>query len=212
MDAQLIDSSFNNENIREAAVKAIKESVAVSEKYGQLDAWAVAKSNLGALAAQRSRSADCPDEERAFHRVRAIAEYLSALEAFEFIFFPYKVAETQVALADVYIDQAERVLGTAKEVYLFRAVQMCEAAAGHYDPQHYPKHWAKTQMYLGLIFLLHSEIEGINCAVEDLNRALIFFQNAREIFEQVDAQPQLDACRARICEVETALKQAQAPP
>jgi transcriptional regulator with XRE-family HTH domain len=192
-----------DDSILEAAFQAFIQTVAASEASSDAETWGAAKANIGGVLAEQSKAADLQPFQRAFLKIRAIAEFSSALETFPEVAFPYKYADTHQNLARVLVDYATTDAGPLTEFYLFRSLQSFEAAAVIYNREIHLLKWVELQNLIGAVILFHARMEGVQTQEHDYARALEAYKAAHDASLGHVSEAETAACRAIIEQIQS---------
>lgn len=200
--------SLKKESVKSAedtvneALRACARAISISEEHFYPDLWGGTKINSAALFNLKAKfnSRKKPDSAY-FFRIQAIAAYLAAVEVYPLVGFPQTYAEAHFGLANTLFDQALTMNSEMREMYLYRARGEYEAALQVFTEERNPLRWAQIQMYLGSIFGVHAEIEGISSAEADREEAIKHYLNAIRAFEVIQCPDGVSSCRRAITRV-----------
>lgn len=180
------------------ALEAFEDCVSVSVTYSNAEAWGAAKTNIGNILAKMAQNNGIADYKSEFLRLRAIAEYLSAIEISAITSFPFRTANIHLSLANTLVEQSRVAQTSFTEVYLMRAVQSYEIASTIFTKQIDPLRWADIRERIGSIFAQHSTFPYAPSPQADRDRAIKELTEAVEIFEQFDYKADLSRCSKKI--------------
>jgi hypothetical protein len=158
------------------AKKALLRAIELSATEGQIDVWAAAQYNLGGMLA--GEAADADEESAQFLRIQSVSAFNAAMEAYPNTGFSLHVANTQLALGRVLLEIAKSSSPQFRELYLIRTIGANEAASMNFDKESHLQNWSYAQFCIGLAFFLHAEISDAKLAIEDLEKALTYFDAA----------------------------------
>lgn len=199
----------DNNQLSTKAMKALLRAIELSAQTGQLDVWGNCQFNLGSELAARARSKQAEDMEFAsFLRIQAIAAFNASLEAYPQTLLTPQIARTQLALGNALLDQARSCAKTLREVYLIRSIGAFQVGSAVYAED--SVEWSYAQFSIGLAFFLHAEVSGREMAIDDLTRALEFFDVALPGYKSPELEHDLKKLRAAQKEAKTRLHALQA--
>jgi len=205
----LLDAKTPEESsILEEGLEAFRRAVAAAESGIGLDVWGAAQANLGRiLARQAKRSAD--GAKAHFLRIQSAAAFMSAMEAHQFLSYVFHIAEIQKDLGDLFTEQAMGLRPDDAEVYLVRALNAYEAACRSFTVERNPEIWAQIQVGMARAVSFHSQLEGVETAVDDLEKALALLSGAQGCFEALNHAKEVAYCRDSAGLLRDALRKAR---
>ncbi len=202
--AQSVDLKIPGVDLGAEALAAYRDAVVASEGQSDLEVWGVARFNIGALLAEQADAKDLDANQRAFLRVRAMAEFNAAIETYPATAFPFRFAEAQRALGQVLFHHALTIVDNdLSEAYLFRALNAFEGAAEIIGRDRKPLDWAAIQMYVGAVFECHARFADVTVALGDMERAVARYEAAASVFTVVHAPDEKEACDRAIDNIRT---------
>jgi hypothetical protein len=158
------------------AKKALLRAIELSTQEGLLDVWSAAQFNLGGMLAEQAQRAE--PSRAAFLRIQSVAAFMSSSEAYPGTSFAVQLADTQLSLGRVLLEQASQSIMKLKEMYLFRSINAIEAATEIFRKESHLEKWSQAQFHIGLAYYLHAEIAEPEIAVADLENAISCFESA----------------------------------
>ena len=164
------------------ALQHFSDAADYAETHCNFETWGAAKANRARMLFMQAERADAEDPQRSFLFVRAISEFLAAIETFPETLFPGRLADTKVLLARVLSSFANALQDERAEVYMLRAIHAFEAASLIYETLA-PIRWAECQIQVGSIIAQHGLSRFTNDPNYDYEQALHRLQSAREVFE-----------------------------
>ena len=167
------------------ATAVLRSAIQAAEDSCDMAVWSAAKVNLGGLMATQAMQKDTSIEEQIFLRIRAISEFLGAIETFPETIFPYRFAQAQTSLADVFFAHATTIPSEASEVYLLRAIGAYEAALQIYTREFHPAQWGHLQVNIGKVIHYHSTLDWISSQKSDQEEAEKYYNSAIEVSEEL---------------------------
>lgn len=204
-----IDTSINKEDVLKEALTAFSMAVKASEERSNIETWGGAKINVGNLLADCARAESTTPEDRVFLRVRAVCEYASACEVHPFLAFHEQFAFAQYQLGEVLFELAKSTPRGLAEPYLSRSMNAFYTASTVWDEERAPSRWASINLRLGRGFMWHAEMEEVDTALSDYEKALEHLNIALPIFEEDNSASELDACKHAIARATAGLSAAQ---
>lgn len=185
MDLHRLIGSERDASLLDRAIEAFNAGVRASEDLSNAEGWGAAKSNIGALLAEKAQANGLDEGTRDFLRVRAIAELSAALETSPSVAFPIQFGQTQLKLGNVLREHAISVGEPLGEFYLSRALNAYEAAASVYSEDRDPERWAHIALQMGSIFAFHARLDGVKSAAKDFEQAAAYFRKVLPILREM---------------------------
>lgn len=185
MDLHKLTGSEEDASLLDNAIEAFNAGIRASEELSNAEGWGAAKSNIGALLAEKAKANGIDESARNFLRVRAIAELSAALETSPSVAFPIQFGQTQLKLGNVLREHASAVEEPLAEFYLSRALNAYEAAASVYAEDRDPERWAHIALQMGSIFAFHAKLNRARSAHKDFEQAAIYFRKALPILREI---------------------------
>ena len=167
----------------EDALKHFTDAAESAETYCNFDTWGAAKANRAHMLASLAERAQADDPQKTFLFMRAIGEYLTAIETFPETLFPDRFAETHMSLARVFSQLSGVIQDARAEGYMVRAINSLETASVVFETLA-PDRWAQCQMHIGSIIATHGLSEFSNDPESDFEEAIRRFQCARDAFDE----------------------------
>jgi transcriptional regulator with XRE-family HTH domain len=200
-------------DVQVKALDAFTEAVATSEKHRNIETWGASRFNVGIILMERAQADGIEAEERHFLRLRAIVEITAAIETFPAVGFPFRFADAQSVLGRLLFQHAAALQDQQlSEVYLARAVQSFDLAAEVLGVEREPHRWAHLRASQASIFALHAEWAEVSIGLNDLQRAIDYYEEAAAVFEKHGFVSEAANCREAISHAqsqrETLLKMA----
>lgn len=193
-----IDPSADSKALTERALGAFEECISVSAIYSDAESWGAAKANIGGILATMADAPELEEQRAQFLRVRAITEYLAAIEVFPFAAFPFRTADMHEGLGNVLVAHANAVDDTLAELYLVRAIQSFETASAVFTRENSPARWARVRACIGSIFEHHAGLPNAMSPQDDIERAVKEYGEAAAVYEELTQQSELAMCREKL--------------
>lgn len=175
------------------ALQHFSDAANYAETHCNFETWGAAKANRARMLSIQAERADAEDPQRSFLYVRAISEYLAAIETFPETLFPGRLADTQALLGRVLSSFANALQDERAEAYMVRAIHAFEAASLIYESLA-PIRWAECQIQIGSIIAQHGLSRFTDDPNYDYEHALQRIQSGREVFEAHEDIEQIKMC------------------
>ncbi|MCI4592504.1 helix-turn-helix domain-containing protein [Sphingobium sp. BYY-5] len=198
---------LTNDTLSDARIEEVighfDEAIDSAAKHFCIDIWGAAQINRARLFERRARQADRPEHERAFLRIRAIADYQASIETYPETVFPLRYAQTHFELANIMFQQGLNPDHPQAEHYLFRAIQSYEIAGIVFQQEKLTLSWADCQMYIGSVFAHHADFDGGRTRQHDLPKAMEYFEAALEVFRKEDSKYGRERCEQALARLKS---------
>jgi len=175
------------------ALQHFSDAAEYAETHCNFETWGAAKANRARMLSIQAEHADAEDPQRSFLFIRAISEYLAAIETFPETLFPGRLADTNALLARVLSSFANALQDERAEAYMLRAIHAFEAASLIYESLA-PIRWAECQIQIGSIIAQHGLSRFTNDPNYDYEEAIQRIQSAREVFEAHEDTEHVNIC------------------
>ncbi len=86
------------------------------------------------------------------------------------------------------MEQARACDDRLKEIYLIRAIGEYEAATQIFSKETHLHDWSDSQYCIGLAFFMHAAIAESKVAIDDLKKAISYFDAAEPGYESIGPQ------------------------
>ena len=189
------------------AKQALRRTIELSADSGVLDVWAGAQHNLGGMLAEAANEAE--ESEAKFLRVQAVAAFQSSVEAYPETAFSAHLARTKLCLGRVFLEQAGTSNDRLKEIYLIRAIGEYESATQIFSKETHLHDWSESQFCIGLAFYMHAAIADSKLAVDDLKKAILYFDAAKPGYEATAPEKDLKKLKSVRKKANTWLKELE---
>jgi transcriptional regulator with XRE-family HTH domain len=166
----------------ERALHAFQAAVDDSEASFAVDAWSAAKGNVGECLSKLADEPSLEPGQASFLRIRSIASYASATEAFTENAITLQIASLHLGLAKAILSYAKSLPDPFAEPYLRRALGSLNIAALAFDKQNHPDTNAWISYTAASIFEHHSSLDGAESVESDLLQAKMLFGDALEFY------------------------------
>lgn len=187
-----------SENLLHEALCQFQAAVASSEDHADYGVWGGAKANVARLLFMKAQSANLSADERAFLRVRAIADYQAAIETFPVTVFSDRFAEISYELGNLLFHHALSQDDQLSEMYLFRALEAYKKAVYINSKENNPKRWADIHSYVGTVFVHHGALVEDDAKEYDYQQALECFNEAKQTYSESGYDKEADKCEVAI--------------
>jgi hypothetical protein len=166
------------------ALKAFEAAIIDSESSFAVDVWSAAKGNAGECLSRLAAEPEIDPIHSSFLKIRSIASYVSATEAFVENAITLQIAHLHLGLAKALLSYAKDLSDPLSEPYLFRSLRSLNIAALTFDKERHPEINAWISYTAASIFDHHAETDGATTVENDLLQAKGLFKEALEFYTQ----------------------------